>query len=178
MSDDTFGVDMASWPFILDAIPRPLNRETIDADLAWLNRMEQLGRQKRPGRLKLQRRWGVSSWVVKCALSGKPNHASHMEEFSRKREMEKRQALGRVYLIGRSDGHGPVKLGFSVNPEARLASIQTGHPHELQLLSDFPGTEYDERELHDQLSDHRERGEWFSRCDAVMDAFRAKAERS
>ncbi len=46
-----------------------------------------------------------------------------------------------VYLIATAldDGlRGPVKVGVSDNPEARLTTLQTGSPHKLKIAHLFP----------------------------------------
>lgn len=59
-----------------------------------------------------------------------------------------------------------VKIGFSENPEKRLSEMQTGSPHELELLAKFPyGTRPEaaakEKEMHLLFSTWHHRGEWF-----------------
>lgn len=79
------------------------------------------------------------------------------------------ESCSTVYIIGRCDGVGPVKVGFtSQNVAARLAQIQTGHPFELSVLAAFAGTMSAERWLHWKLRHHRLNGEWFAR-DAVRE---------
>ncbi len=58
-----------------------------------------------------------------------------------------------------------VKLGFTSSDvllAARLESIACGCPVDVRLIGVFrDGSREDEKELHDLLSDHRVRGEWF-----------------
>jgi hypothetical protein len=77
---------------------------------------------------------------------------------------------GFVYVIGQLDGTGPVKIGWSFSPEARLSQLQVGSPVRLLLIGSVPGTVEDEQALHARLAAYRLHGEWFSRSPAVEDA--------
>lgn len=68
--------------------------------------------------------------------------------------------LTHVYFI-QEGAHGPIKIGFSVDPRARLAALQTCNPRELRLIGLRPGSKEDERALHDRFAAQRVRGEWF-----------------
>jgi len=59
--------------------------------------------------------------------------------------------------------HGFVKIGIAVNVHARLASLQTGSPFKLTLLTSFAsGSPQEEEEaIHALLEQYRVRGEWF-----------------
>lgn len=54
-----------------------------------------------------------------------------------------------------------IKIGFSKNPEVRLAELQIGSPRKLRLLDQWAGTADHEREIHRRLSQFRQHGEWF-----------------
>jgi len=82
----------------------------------------------------------------------------------------------KTYLIQSVKG-GPVKIGKSLDPEKRLASMQTGSPVELQLLAVIPRDV--ERELHDRFSHAHSHGEWFAPTEdlvAFVDELAGKAE--
>lgn len=68
--------------------------------------------------------------------------------------------IGFVYFIciGRS---GPIKIGWSRNPEKRFRQIQENHPHQLWIVGLLPGTLADEKKLHRRFANARVRGEWF-----------------
>lgn len=68
-----------------------------------------------------------------------------------------------VYFIQQGTD-GPIKIGSSVDPQARLRALQTANPHPLRLLAKAPGDVRDERALHERFSEHRINGclEWFS----------------
>ncbi len=63
-----------------------------------------------------------------------------------------------IYFI-HNNGH--IKIGFSADPWGRLASLQTAHYQQLDMLATMPGEQSDEREIHRRFWKHRERGEWF-----------------
>lgn len=68
--------------------------------------------------------------------------------------------LGRVYFI-RAGRTNTVKIGWAIDPWARLASLQTGSPHKLFLVCHIPGTQEAEWDWHERWADLRIRGEWF-----------------
>ncbi|MFJ7250164.1 GIY-YIG nuclease family protein [Kitasatospora sp. NPDC098652] len=65
-----------------------------------------------------------------------------------------------VYVVG-SPAARPVKIGRSVDPASRLASLQAGSPVELCLLATFPGGPRLEKHLHGCFARQRIHGEWF-----------------
>ena len=56
---------------------------------------------------------------------------------------------------------GAVKIGFSVEPVARLPEIQWGCPLPLTLEAVMPGKHEDEARLHRWFAEERITGEWF-----------------
>lgn len=64
-----------------------------------------------------------------------------------------------IYLI--ASPADLIKVGISRNPDARLASIQSGHHDNLRLLATVAGLAEDEGSLHCKLASYRVRGEWF-----------------
>jgi hypothetical protein len=78
---------------------------------------------------------------------------------------QKAGVQGFVYLIIEKLPGGGInygKIGFSTNPEKRVAELQTGNPRPLQVLYAMPGTEDDERKLHAKYSHNNVLQEWFS----------------
>ncbi len=67
---------------------------------------------------------------------------------------------GFVYCIGR-DVAGAVKIGWSRDPEQRLAQLQTASPDTLRILAILPGSKNVEHGLHEVFGDCAIRGEWF-----------------
>lgn len=65
-----------------------------------------------------------------------------------------------VYFIQAKTG-GPVKIGWAVNVDERLATLQTGNPATLHVLGVCAGDVALEAEIHRRLAEHRIRGEWF-----------------
>lgn len=65
---------------------------------------------------------------------------------------------------------GPVKIGRADDPNARLATLQTGQPEELRIIR-IVDTPYEcEGAFHARFADLRIRGEWF-RFDSEMMTF-------
>lgn len=68
-----------------------------------------------------------------------------------------------IYLIESDQGH--VKIGYSQDPTARLAQLQTAHGKPLVLKYTREISEANtatmERIIHDQLKQYRLSGEWF-----------------
>ena len=69
------------------------------------------------------------------------------------------------YFIGADDG--PVKIGHSANPKARLRSIQTNFPTKLKILAVVVGGPDIEKAYHDRFSSFRLEGEWFERTENI-----------
>lgn len=72
-----------------------------------------------------------------------------------------------IYFVG-TEG-GPIKIGKAKNVKARLAGIQTGSPYKLEILGVMMGRESLEGALHKRFSKHRLEGEWFARCDEILE---------
>jgi hypothetical protein len=71
---------------------------------------------------------------------------------------------GYVYLIVEDLPGGALvygKVGFSTNPQARVAELQTGNPRKLRLAYSKPGTEADEAALHAKYAHKNVLQEWF-----------------
>jgi hypothetical protein len=71
-----------------------------------------------------------------------------------------------IYFIRAANG--AIKIGYSVNPVARLATMQTGSPVHLELVAVVTGTQRDEKALHAQFAEHRISGEWFEPAPALI----------
>lgn len=81
-----------------------------------------------------------------------------------------------VYFIGGESG--PVKIGTSQNPRARLRAVQCHHPYPLSILATVPGGVEVERGLHKRFADHRLNGEWFERHIDIIAEINAAREAS
>lgn len=70
---------------------------------------------------------------------------------------------GFVYVI--AGDHGRVKVGSSLDPMSRIATLQTGSPFPLRIpYCAAAGVNYEavEKEAHSILAPHNSQGEWFS----------------
>jgi hypothetical protein len=72
-----------------------------------------------------------------------------------------------IYFIQAGEG-GPIKIGFSVDPVARLSKVQSDNAAPCRLLGVMPGDEPEEGALHSKLAKHRIRGEWFAASADVL----------
>lgn len=72
-----------------------------------------------------------------------------------------------IYFIQGKSG-GPIKIGITKDISSRLKSLQTGHPDELVLLAELPGSAEVEIAVHQMFSDCRLRGEWFTPTDKLL----------
>lgn len=66
-----------------------------------------------------------------------------------------------VYFIGGEEG--AIKIGVSIGPLERLATMQMGSPIPLRILALTTGGYAVEREYHARFEDFRSHGEWFHR---------------
>ena len=75
----------------------------------------------------------------------------------------------RVYFIQGVCG-GPVKIGYSVKPRARLATLQTANHEKLRILASMPGGASVERSMHRLFDLYRVRdgSEWFKPTHELM----------
>jgi hypothetical protein len=85
---------------------------------------------------------------------------------------------GYVYLICEEAYDGSIdllrgygKIGFSTNPEARVAELQTGNPRKLRLCAYFPGDADDERETQRKWIDYNVLQEWFRLTPPLWSSF-------
>jgi hypothetical protein len=71
-----------------------------------------------------------------------------------------------VYFIQSVNG-GPIKVGTSTDPTARLAQLQGSSAGELMILGVIPGGQKTERRIHRLLAPTKVEGEWFSPSQAL-----------
>ena len=76
--------------------------------------------------------------------------------------MEKHQ----IYFL--QSGGGPIKIGFAVNIQARIDTLQLGNPEKLKLLKTVEGSVSGEKEIHRRFSKDKIRGEWFNPTDELL----------
>ena len=58
---------------------------------------------------------------------------------------------------------GPIKIGFSKDPEGRRSKLQTGAPEKMTILCCLESDRVLETALHRQLCRYKISGEWFQR---------------
>lgn len=75
-----------------------------------------------------------------------------------------------IYLIA-IDDLGLCKIGYAKNVRRRIATLQTGCPFAYRLIAEREGDEALERSIHRAAASYRKRGEWFTLCDSVVEAF-------
>ena len=75
---------------------------------------------------------------------------------------------GYTYFLRREDDTGPVKIGFSKNPDLRLRSYLGWSPEPLKLLGYVISEVSLETALHRHLNDDRLHHEWFAWSDEVQ----------
>jgi len=70
--------------------------------------------------------------------------------------------MSKVYVAA-ADEEGPCKIGVSIDPAARISSLQTGNPARLSIVHSVEtvGTPLTESRVHEYLKDARILGEWF-----------------
>lgn len=71
-----------------------------------------------------------------------------------------------VYFIGRGR-KGPIKIGFSKNPQKRMKSLQTANAEPLHLMAVVKGRRKLEKLIQRDLSSYAMGGEWFQRAPRV-----------
>jgi len=99
-------------------------------------------------------------------------HSSAYKVFGKRQRTPGRpikKGEGRVYFI-RSNGKGPVKIGYATNVPDRLKALQTSHHGRLVIVGLMAGTQQDERALHAQFKEYRKGGEWFD-CKGELKAY-------
>lgn len=74
---------------------------------------------------------------------------------------------GYVYAV---ECMGRIKIGHTVQPPARLVTLNTYAPAPVRLLGAKPGKRSDEAALHKLLAADRVHGEWFFATEAVLSA--------
>lgn len=66
---------------------------------------------------------------------------------------------GKVYFIA---APGRIKIGWTTQPEKRLAQLRYTDMDELSVLGVIDGSRSLERRIHNLVDKHRRRGEWFA----------------
>lgn len=111
-------------------------------------------------------------WPVDLATSRRTTHIRREKEAQKEaraaeraarneaEQVRKEKRVGHVYFIQMGED-GPIKIGYSLDPEKRLATLQTSSPEPLSLLVTIKGGKTLEKSLHDRFAAHHKRGEWY-----------------
>lgn len=71
---------------------------------------------------------------------------------------------GFIYFV-QMERIGPIKIGYSKNPSTRLRELQGGNPYKLRTIYITPGSQSDERGIHNGMALHAPdlslTGEWY-----------------
>ncbi len=74
-----------------------------------------------------------------------------------------------VYFIQEKDiKNGPIKIGYSKNPEERLKQLQNSNFRKLKLLFKYKAGKEEESKLHKKFEEYRLYGEWFESNSEIM----------
>lgn len=76
--------------------------------------------------------------------------------------------IGYVYFMKAVGQAGPIKIGHSTFPPARLAVYQTWNPVDLEIVSQFSGPLSLEKAIHERFARWHIRGEWFEAVDELV----------
>lgn len=90
-----------------------------------------------------------------------------LEEFFESIKRNDGKTRGWVYFITEGSRRQAMKIGFSVDPQRRLKSIQTDNPSPIKMIGMVPAFKEHEKWLHKLLKPWRIRGEWYS-CDQTI----------
>lgn len=102
----------------------------------------------------------AKAYAVGTVMSKRERLARERQRVDYDRSGSKWSPESVVYFI-RQGSDGPVKIGWSLHPEARMADLQTSTPRKLVMLATIRGGRELEQKIHDYFKDHRIRGEWF-----------------
>ncbi len=72
-----------------------------------------------------------------------------------------------LYFVQEQQG-GHIKIGVSLDPRARIRTMQVHNPVDLKVLGLFVVNQTTEREAHWMFRDHRVRGEWFTPHEDIL----------
>jgi T5orf172 domain len=73
---------------------------------------------------------------------------------------------GYVYFLRRADS---IKIGWSANPFARGAQLQTGSSERPESIVALRATQHQENLLHRRFGKHRHNGEWFKAAPEIIE---------
>ena len=113
--------------------------------------------------------WEIISRETADLIAKDDNHNSHVFEYRRQPgPTEPQQPSSVVYFVKSGDF---VKIGRTSNFTDRLAKLQVGTPHPLEVLHVVKGGSKREAEIHRALQGYHYRGEWFHYCEPLIAYF-------
>lgn len=74
-----------------------------------------------------------------------------------------------IYFVRPVGMDGPIKIGYSKNPKARLKNLACASPLALEIIQMIDGDIEDERLLHVHFARNRQHAEWFRPCDELLE---------
>jgi hypothetical protein len=112
--------------------------------------------------------WFTKEWIPSTCAEMEQDSFAHRHCLSCKSAYELSRLPGTtnaprscVYFMQQASG-GPIKIGFTTNLAARVASIQTATPGAIRVLATIPGGSSLEGFLHWRFERDKIRGEWFA----------------
>lgn len=131
---------------------------------------------------------GHADWLRSHDLSGRalrragsPFSAAydHLEKWLEETKPPRppRPKRGFVYLIGMEGDDTVVKIGFTIDLDDRLSTLQTSSHRTLKILASISGTYATETELHRRFAADHIRGEWFRLSPEIVAFIAAAAQR-
>lgn len=160
--------DVTGWATQRLEQPGPWVEALALLDLRYWSAAEFCSNKPRPSVRTLGKTWGWSYSKVGRFIARQGEWAKAPTDRRPKPLPKAGPRDGFVYFVGADDG--PIKIGFSVDPEARLAALQTGSAFRLRILLLLEATSAMERDIHESMDPWRVHGEWFER-DAVAATF-------
>lgn len=104
-------------------------------------------------------------------------YLDHLDELfdGNKGWLDSDERYGYVYFV---EADGYLKVGFARNVRERIKGLQTGSPHEINLLDAIAdeSAQWLEKVLHYFLEEHRHHGEWFKLTGDELEAVANKFE--
>lgn len=109
----------------------------------------------------------------------KPSEVEAAEGILRDFRAQQDGEQGYVYCFREKEGiERYVKIGYSTNPQKRIAEVQTGNPRVLEIVGYFEGTEADERAMHAKHAASNKLQEWFRPTPALLSKFTKEAKKN
>lgn len=109
---------------------------------------------------------GPEAWAKAAAWSDRwQTHRRRIASDDGARPDLRNDKAGYVYFLKVGDR---LKIGFSINPYGRVATLSTGLARPMDTLLVVRGTVAEEKSLHRRFAAYRRKGEWFDAAPIVM----------